>query len=129
MLVRARSPWSRINLPTGVPVDRLSEYEGRASGWIGTYRTLAPQVSRKTRLMRPSLGLTRRSRYEDAMEAGERFAAEFELGEIPGRRLGEVMEEALGILVLMVDADEGISGAACRLPELDVALIVRRAVN
>ena len=99
---------------TGVPPERLVEYEGHASRWIGAYRTLAPQVGRETRLMRPSLGLTRRSRLEDAIQAGERFAAEFELGEVPGERLVEVMEGTLGILVLMVDAGEGISGAACR---------------
>ena len=38
------------------------------------------------------------------------------------------MEEELGILVLMVEAHEGISGAACRLPELDAVLIARREV-
>lgn len=110
---------------TGVLSDRLAAYERRASSWIGAYRTLAPQVGCRARLVRPSLGLTKRSRYEDAIEAGERFAAEFRLGEIPGLRLAEVMEEALGILVLMVDTDEGISGAACRLPELDAVLIAR----
>ena len=113
---------------TGVPTERLSEYESRASRWIGAYRALAAQVGRKTRLVRPSLGLTRRSRYEDAIEAGERFAIEFELGEVPARRLARAMEEELGILVLMVDADEGISGAACRLPELDAVLIARREI-
>ena len=113
---------------TGVPPERLSEYESRASRWIGAYRTLAAQVGRKTRLVRPSLGLTRRSRYEDAIEAGERFAIEFGLGEVPARRLARAMEEELGILVLMVDADEGISGAACRLPELDAVLIARREI-
>ena len=114
---------------TGVPAERLNEYERRASQWIGAYRTLAAQVGRKTRLMRPSLGLSRRSRYEDAIEAGERFAAEFGLGDVPAEHLGEVMEEALGILVLSVEADEGISGAACRLPELDAVLIARREVR
>lgn len=64
--------------------------------------------------MRPSLGLTRRSQYEDAIELGERFAAEFDLGDVRAARLVEVVEGALGILVLMVDATEGISGAACR---------------
>ena len=113
---------------TGVPAERLSEYESRASRWIGAYRAIAAQVGVKTRLVRPSLGLTRRSRYEEAIEAGERFAVEFDLGEAPARRLGGAMEEALGILVLMVDADEGISGAACRLPELDAVLIARREI-
>ena len=60
----------------GMSADRLIEYEGRASRWIAAYRTLAAQVGRKPPLVRPSLGLTRGSRYEDAIEAGERFAAE-----------------------------------------------------
>ena len=64
--------------------------------------------------MRPSLGLTRRSRYQEAIEAGKRFSVEFGLGDIPAQRLADVMEEALGILVLMVEAEEGISGAAYR---------------
>ncbi len=38
------------------------------------------------------------------------------------------MERKLGIFVLMVDAIDGISGAACRLPELDVVLINRHEV-
>jgi Zn-dependent peptidase ImmA (M78 family) len=61
------------------------------------------------------------------MEAGERLAAEFHLGDVPAERLAQVMERELGILVLMVDAKGfgGISGAACRLPELDVVLINR----
>ena len=79
--------------------------------------------------MRPALGLTRRSRYEEAIEAGERFAVEFGLGDVPAERLAEVMEEALGILVLMVEVEDGISGAACRLPELDAVLIARREIE
>ena len=38
------------------------------------------------------------------------------------------MEDALGILVLMVDLEAGISGAACRLPDLDAVLIPRREI-
>ena len=55
--------------------------------------------------MRRALGLTRHSRFEDAMRAGERFADEFGLGAAPATRLSEAMERKLGILVLMVDAD------------------------
>ena len=62
----------------------------------------------------------------DAMDAGERFVSELGLGPVPALRLAAVMEEELEILVLMVDAQEGISGAACRLPELDAVLIARR---
>ena len=62
------------------------------------------------------------------MAAGERFAAEFKLGPIPAEKLPEVMERKLGILVLMVDAIDGVSGAACRLPDLDAVLINRHEV-
>ncbi len=113
---------------TGVGAERLGKYERGAGRWIAAYRALAPRVGREAPLMRRALGLTRHSRFEDAMLAGERFVAEFGLGEAPAIGLAEVMERELGILVLMVDADDGISGAACRLPELDAVLIARREV-
>ena len=113
---------------TGVPREHLMHYEGMAGRWIGGYRVMASQVGRKSRLMRQSLGLTKMSSFEEATEAGERFVAEFNLGPVPGLRLADALEERLGILVLMVDAYEGISGAACRLPELDAVLIARREV-
>lgn len=49
--------------------------------------------------MRQALGLTKLSSLERAMDAGERFVAEFDLGPVPGLRLAEVMEDRLGILV------------------------------
>lgn len=116
--------WRQTNVGSGV----LGAYERNAGRWIAAFRAIAPQVGRATPLLRRALGLTRHSRFEDAMEAGERFAAEFKLGDVPAKRLAEVMERELRILVLMVDAFEGISGAACRLPELDVVLIHRHEV-
>jgi Zn-dependent peptidase ImmA (M78 family) len=62
------------------------------------------------------------------MAAGERFADDFGLVPVPAARLAEVMEYKLGVLVLMVDAINGVSGAACRLPELDAVLINRHEV-
>lgn len=113
---------------SGLPEEALCEYEQRAGRWIAAYRHLAPQVGVASPLLRRSLPLGLNSSYEAAMEAGERFAAEFEIGPKPAEGLARVMEEELGILVLMVDAEPGISGAACRLPELDVALIARGEV-
>jgi Zn-dependent peptidase ImmA (M78 family)/DNA-binding XRE family transcriptional regulator len=114
---------------TNVGPQALNGYERSAGRWIAAYRALSPQVGRAAPLLRRSLGLTPRHSFEDAMEAGERFVAEFELGDVPADRLAEIMERALGILVLRVDAFEGISGAACRLPELDVVLINRNEVE
>jgi Zn-dependent peptidase ImmA (M78 family) len=46
-----------------------------------------------------------------------------------GRRRGSPKSEReLGILVLMVDLTDGVSGAACRLSDLDVVLINRHEV-
>ncbi len=110
---------------SGLTDEELREYEQRAGRWIAAYRHLAPQVGIASPLLRRSLPLKLRSSYEAAMEAGERFTAEFEIGPTPAEGLARVMEEELGILVLMVDAEPGISGAACRLPELDIALVAR----
>ena len=106
----------------------LTAYEERAGRWIAAFRELAPRVGKPPRLLRRSLRLTRRSSFEDARWAGERFAEEFELGERPAYRLAEVMEERLDLLVLMVDAPPDVSGAACLLPQVDTALISRREV-
>ena len=103
----------------------LREYERMASRWVGAYRHLAAQAGQQGPLMRQALGLTKHSKFEDAMDAGERFVTEFQLGVVPTKRLAEVMQDQLGILVLMVDAYQGISGAACRLPEFDTVLIAR----
>ena len=108
---------------------QLADYERTASRWVGAYRSLSVQLGRCPPLMRRALSLTRQSRFEDAMHAGERFAAELELGDVPAQRLAAAMQDELGILVLMVDACRGISGAACRLPELDAVLIARGEVE
>lgn len=114
---------------TNVGPEQLNAYENMAGRWIAAYRNVSRQVGRQPPLLRRALGITRQHRYEDAIAAGERFAAEFNLGDIPAKALSAVMERDLGILVLMVDtATTGISGAACRLPELDVVLINRAEV-
>ena len=113
---------------SGVDAEQLAAYEHDAGRWIAAFRALAPQVGRDAPFLRRALGLDRHSRFEDAMQAGERFVSEFELGPVPALRLADVMERELGILVLMVDVSDGISGAACRLPELDAVLIAHREV-
>jgi len=112
----------------GVVPTVLNGYEQDAGRLIAAFRTLGAQLGRRPPLLRRALGLTKASSFEDAAAAGERFAGEFALGEAPARRLAEVMEQELGILVLMVDAIPGVSGAACRLPELDAVLINRTEV-
>lgn len=113
---------------TKVPIKQLESFERVAARWIAALRTLAPQVGKPASVLRQSLRLTPRSTFEEAQESGERFAADFDLGDVPSAKLAEVMERRLGILVLMVDAINGVSGAACRLPDLDTVLINRGEV-
>lgn len=113
----------------GVPAQVLGAYERVAGQIIAAFRTLGTEVGEKPPLVRHSLRLTKNARFEDAAEAGERFAAEHKLGDVPAQRLAEVMERDLNILVLMVTPSHaGVSGAACRLPDLDVVLINRDEV-
>jgi len=112
----------------GVGKIELASYERIASQWLGAYRSLAEQVGRQAPLMRRTLAISKHSSFEEAANAGERFAEEFGLGSIPSQRLAKVMQDQLGMLVLMVDAYQGISGAACRLPEFDAVLIARGEV-
>ena len=111
---------------SGVPAAVLSAYELVAGQLIAVFRRLGTEVGEKPPLERRALRLTKSSRFEDAGEDGERFAAEHNFGDVPAGRLAEVMERDLNILVLMVTpSHSGVSGAACRLPDLDVVLINR----
>jgi XRE family transcriptional regulator, fatty acid utilization regulator len=114
---------------SGVSPGLLDAYEKIAGHLIAAFRTLGEDVGEKPALLRYALKLSKNSSFEDAEEAGERFAAEHGLGDAPARRLAEIMERDLSILVLMVDPnDVGISGAACRLSNLDIVLINRNEV-
>jgi Zn-dependent peptidase ImmA (M78 family)/transcriptional regulator with XRE-family HTH domain len=113
---------------SGVPAAKLDAYERDAGRLVALFRALGEEMGHQPPLLRRALTLGKGSSFEEATAAGERFAAEFRLGEVPSRRLVEAMERDLGILVLMVDTVPGVSGAACRLPELDAVLISRREV-
>ncbi len=108
-----------------VPAAALDAFEDRAGEWVGAYRELNRINDVRLRQLLPRLSLTHRSSFEDAVEAGEGVADELGLGETPAQRLSDVLQDRLGILVLMVDALDGVSGAACRLPELNAVLINR----
>jgi Zn-dependent peptidase ImmA (M78 family)/transcriptional regulator with XRE-family HTH domain len=112
-----------------VPAERLDNYERSAGRWIAAYRELSRRTENLIPLIRPQLPLDKFSTYAEAADAGERFAHDFELGDFPSARLAEVMEQKLGILVLMVNSTDGISGAACSLPELGAVLINRHEVK
>jgi Zn-dependent peptidase ImmA (M78 family)/DNA-binding XRE family transcriptional regulator len=112
-----------------VGLENLKAFERVAGRWIAANRTLSNQIGRFAPILRQTLKLTPKSTFEEAIAAGERFAADFGLGPVPADHLADVMENKLGILVIMVDAIDGVSGAACRLPDLDAVLINRHEVE
>jgi len=109
-------------------IDDLKFYEKKAGNWLAMFRHEAPRFGMPALLRRPKLPLTRQSSFEDAMEAGERVGKELKLGDVPAATLADAIEQEFGILVMMVDAIDGISGAACRLPELDAVLVNRHEI-
>jgi Zn-dependent peptidase ImmA (M78 family)/transcriptional regulator with XRE-family HTH domain len=113
---------------SGTPPKNLADFELSAGRAIAAYRKLAEEVGKRPEILRRELRLTGHSTFEQAMAAGERFADDYDLGDVPADRLAQAMEEKLGILVLMVDAIKGISGAACRVRDLDAVLINRNEV-
>ena len=113
---------------TGVNRHEIKNYEQIVGRLISAYRIFRLQVGQQPEIMRWSLKLSKDSGLEEASDSGERFVVDFKLGNEPAKILVSIMEEQLGILVLMVDNCSGISGAACRLPDLDTVLINRNEV-
>ncbi|TXM67203.1 ImmA/IrrE family metallo-endopeptidase [Methylobacterium sp. WL12] len=103
----------------------LDAFEGKAGEWIGAYRELCVTTGCGLSPIVHRLNLTRFDSYEAAEAAGEGVAAFLKLGAVPSRRLAEAMQEELKMLVLMVDAQSGISGAACLVRDLGAVLVNR----
>ena len=110
---------------SGVDTKDLYEFEAAAGEWIGAYRVLRDKLKRKPRALLSEVRLTKHSSYEEAVATGEAVAAELKLGDIPAMALIEAAEEQLDAIVLMADPKKGISGAACRLPEMNAIIINR----
>lgn len=104
----------------------LYKFEAIAGEWLGAYRVLSDKLQRKPRALMAEVRLTKHSSYEDAIATGEAVAAELKLGDIPASALIAAAEEQLDAIVLMADPQKGISGAACRLPEMNAIIINRQ---
>lgn len=111
---------------SGVDTQDLYEFETTASEWIGAYRVLRDKLKQKPRALLAEVRLTKQSSYEDAVATGEAVAAELELGDVPAAALVGAAEKKLDAIVLMADPKKGISGAACRLPEMNAIIINRQ---
>jgi XRE family transcriptional regulator, fatty acid utilization regulator len=103
----------------------LDEFESKARKWVATYLRLGEIHGEPFSPLMQQLVLSEKSSFEDARSAAEALVADWRLGEIPGQKLAEVVQDRLGILVLHVDTPPAISGAACHHPRFNTILINR----
>ncbi len=113
--------WRQKNVK---PVE-LDAFESKAGQWIATYRYLSRLKGEAINSVMRRVALSASSSFEEAFEQGEIIGQTLGLGEVPALNLADVVENNLDTLVLHVDALPGISGAACRLEQLNVILINR----
>ncbi len=113
---------------SGAELTEIQKWEGQVGSWIALYRELTKQLNIKRPLLRHAMNLSKRSSFDDAITLGERFAIEFALGDNPAKRLSELMETHLNFLVLFVDMGSNVSGAACRVSDLNVVLVARNDI-
>ena len=69
--------------------------------------------------------IVKQSSPAEAANVGDQLARRWALGDCPAEKLGAMIEAQLHVLVLLVDAPHGLSGAACRLRSGDVILLNR----
>lgn len=103
----------------------IDAYELKARNLVGAYRRFCSLLGKTVDFIIPTMSLTARSSFEQADQAGEALVEKLKLGPIPALRLQEAAENELQINVLLVDAPEGLSGAACHLPDLNLIFINR----
>lgn len=109
----------------------LKEFESHIGQVVGLFRHLRTVLKGSSKTLTQVLRLPTHASFEDAWEAGEALANELNLGLIPSQHLVRHIESKLDIPVLFIDAEMGtskseISGAMCRLHDLEVIMINRR---
>jgi Zn-dependent peptidase ImmA (M78 family)/DNA-binding XRE family transcriptional regulator len=105
--------------------DCVAAFEERAGRLIAVFRELRARSGQPVRRLGHRLELSVQSSFEDAAAAAEYIWNEWDLGDVPAKRLEEALERHLDALVLYVDAPNGLSGAASMLPGLQTILINR----
>lgn len=107
-------------------VDDLESFERRAGTWIATYRHLSRLKGESVNSLLMKVALNPKSSFEEAADEGDAVSRSLGLGEAPAMRLARVLEDKLGTLILHVDTESGVSGAACQLGPLNTIIINRR---
>ena len=106
--------------------EALAAFEEKAGALLAAYRHLGTTLGEPASPLALRLPLSSRPSFEECSRAGEQLADYLRLGEKPATRLVPAFEESLGILTLFVDPPEGVSAAACNLPDLKSVIINRK---
>lgn len=105
----------------------FAAFERQARKLIETHRRLRTLLDEAAPPMFNGLrGITKTTPLETVGMYGYRFSVNWALGARPAFKLREAIERRHNVLVLEVDAPDGISGAACHLDDGDVILLNRR---
>lgn len=126
----ARFSW---RVAQSVSDEALSSFESRIGQLVGLFRHLKRALKGPSQPIAPMLRLSNRPTFEDAWSWGESIATYLDLGIVPSLDLVDAIERKLDISTLFVDVDvevqqglRGISGAMCRLPDLEVIVVNRQ---
>lgn len=110
------------------PIHILDEFELKAGRWIAAYRHLSKLRGDIVNSSVRRVALNHKSSFEEAVAEGEAMGAALDLGQIPSKNLLIALQEKLDTLVLEVDTAAGLSGAACRLNQMN-AIVINRNEN
>ncbi len=110
----------------GTKPEVLDDFELRAGRWIAAYRHISKLKGDVINSSTRRVALNHNSTFEEAIAEGEAMGKVLELGNIPSKKLNEALVDKLDTLVLEVDTAQGISGAACRLNQLNAIVINRK---
>lgn len=113
--------WRAQNVPAVLDV-----FEPKARNLVAANRRFSDLLREQPTPITPTLALTKRSSFEDAANAGDALAREWNMGETPAAELRDLVETRFRYIVLSVDCPPEISGAACRVPGCDAILINRK---
>ena len=110
---------------SGTEEKELDAYEEKVRSWLAVWTQLGERRRETASLLRPRLAIHLKSTFEEAQQAGEAVGRELKLGDVPGEKLINALEEQFKLLLLHVDMPKGVSGAAVQLSTGDAILINR----
>jgi Zn-dependent peptidase ImmA (M78 family)/transcriptional regulator with XRE-family HTH domain len=113
-----------------LPDTTLDAFESSIGQLVGLMRHLKVALNGPSKALMQTLRVPADATFEDAWELGESVAKELGLNVIPAKNLVDRIEQKLNIPVLFIDVNieadaKDISGAMCRLPDLEVIIINR----